>query len=914
MQLLNFRALPSIIFLLAAAVSGIKFGKDSSHFGRLADVAETIKDDVLAIQNDVVEMLASASAFAMKEKQKIAHGVMEVVHEVENRKQKPATKEVDEVKKVPASKKQLYFRPVSITLYCVMTLTIQSLLIYTALALARNADELSGELKTSKITDVLSTASRSSVYSSMLSMLLVGCRMYILATTEGLGEPPSWMKACMVSATGGMLLQILLVLVLPLMTKQDASVTTKAFSELAGDACDVHPKIEPHDFHNGRVRKVAWLAQILTMISLYGGTAGVITGIVTFPAQTTQISPAVLCTILLSIMYFGVYMVLWCTRVHRDHVEEDASSSEEQKRIAAKCEACALSMSNVVKKAPMLAVIFLAARMRALQLDPPLGMPPRWAQLCFYTMTASLGLETLFAALVGATGQREEGYYGLHVFRAGRMAHTLQHTFAGLVYVGLIPVFLAIMLMKGSDGNAAPLSPTMKCVQYFSFLYFTVHIGQWVTFFVQDIFRKHYKIAQDTLLAAGVSVGFVPLLCILFVATRMRALQITQQEGSPQGWAQDCMSMCVFATYVQVLCCLLLPIFTNSATEVDGDGNATFDVRPMLGAYAVTAIKYVALLCLHGGVTAICVAVFTMTPETAHSSTQSAFDLQKLIKMGITTLVITLVALTLSSAKVIGMAIKLGIESADQTMLGTDIIVGRAALSVCEGYVNVGGLIVENPPPKAGKAWKSPCLMKVDKLLIKINMWRLVKSLGKEFQINAIILQGLHLTIEKSFGSNSNVGEIQAHIESLTGQPIGASQTSSADVALPAPEVIVNLVSIRDIGASAIMQGTPFTIQIGDLVFDDFQEKLEKKGSANVAGDIVVMIMQTVFKSVIANTPFVGAGLDSAKKAVIGAASTVAGGVEQKGRELFECVPVPSPRSNPRQKSSLQAESAHAAY
>merc|ERR1719271_1077901 len=116
------------------------------------------------------------------------------------------------------------------------------------------------------------------------------------------------------------------------------------------------------------------------------------------------------------------------------------------------------------------------------------------------------------------------------------------------------------------------------------------------------------------------SITFCPLLCILFVACRMRALQISQQEGNPQGWAQDCFYICVFATFTQAVCCLAMPIFTGMATQVDEDGNATYDLRPMVGAYAVCIVKYCALMFLHGGVIAISVSIFTITTQSAMST------------------------------------------------------------------------------------------------------------------------------------------------------------------------------------------------------------------------------------------------------------------------------------------------------
>merc|ERR1719443_2859297 len=100
----------------------------------------------------------------------------------------------------------------------------------------------------------------------------------------------------------------------------------------------------------------------------------------------------------------------------------------------------ALSMSSVVRKAPMFAVLFLASRMRALQLDPPLGMPPFWMQCCFFGITGTLYLETIVAAIIGATGEMKKAYYGVYLFKSDFKAlHVVQHCCAIATYLCLFP-------------------------------------------------------------------------------------------------------------------------------------------------------------------------------------------------------------------------------------------------------------------------------------------------------------------------------------------------------------------------------------------------------------------------------------------------------------------------------------------
>ena len=48
--------------------------------------------------------------------------------------------------------------------------------------------------------------------------------------------------------------------------------------------------------------------------------------------------------------------------------------------------------------------------------------------------------------------------------------------------------------------------------------------------------------------AARPSMMFAPMLCKLFVATRMHALQMADNKGAPQAWAQDGMFTSTWAT------------------------------------------------------------------------------------------------------------------------------------------------------------------------------------------------------------------------------------------------------------------------------------------------------------------------------------------------------------------------------
>merc|ERR1719399_1326321 len=122
------------------------------------------------------------------------------------------------------------------------------------------------------------------------------------------------------------------------------------------------------------------------MIGLYVGVVVIIYGTIffepppgTWPGnEIPPVSPAVGCVSILACQYFLVYAALQAAKSVVQFTE-----SETAKRV----EAAMMTATNAMNFAPMLAVLFIGARMRALQMDPVNGNPQKWAQNCFYMCT-----------------------------------------------------------------------------------------------------------------------------------------------------------------------------------------------------------------------------------------------------------------------------------------------------------------------------------------------------------------------------------------------------------------------------------------------------------------------------------------------------------------------------------------------
>merc|ERR1719482_1465911 len=76
--------------------------------------------------------------------------------------------------------------------------------------------------------------------------------------------------------------------------------------------------------------------------------------------------------------------------------------------------------------------------------------------------------------------------------------------------------------------------------------------------------------------AAANTVEFAPMLAIVFLTARMRALQ---HDGQPQKWAQDCMFAATYAMCATTLLSILVPlVLGGKSVKNEKTGEVTFEV------------------------------------------------------------------------------------------------------------------------------------------------------------------------------------------------------------------------------------------------------------------------------------------------------------------------------------------------
>eukprot|EP00927_Polykrikos_kofoidii_P021283 TRINITY_DN2018_c0_g1_i1.p1 TRINITY_DN2018_c0_g1~~TRINITY_DN2018_c0_g1_i1.p1 ORF type:complete len:915 (+),score=159.88 TRINITY_DN2018_c0_g1_i1:312-2747(+) len=714
-----------------------------------------------------------------------------------------------------------YDRKVSTAVLCVMLLTSLSVWMYVCLAIARNVDEMAGLSVPSRITDILTATGRCVYYPPMLACLFVACRLHVLANTEGLGEPQWWVKRGMLCTTASMFFQYFLVLLLIVFYRP---LKKLKFSAQHGLASDVHPRISNMRFRYTFVKPAFALLQLLCMVGLYGGAAVVAYGMYTYP-DIEKPSPSMKGVVYLVGLYLGIRLVVWSgfvpaivmkpvQIVSQQNTNVTQQESEEHSPFVR----ASLAPTFTSQKAPLLCLLFLSARLRAMECDPWNGKPQWWAREAFGYVTIALTVECIFASLLGIFGKAEDGYLQMHVYKSEyRILHVFFHlaNFATGFWIWLIMGSIWAMDVPPPEPSK-PLPPTLRCIMLLVGMYLLIQACLYVVLFCKHVLNIRMPLLEQVAVAGQASVNFTPVLGVLFFATRMRAVQVTNFQGSPQAWAQDAMYLCVFACILQSICCIALPMLAGNKAGFDSDGNAQYDLGPMAGAYTVTCIKYFVLASIALSVGVISYSVFDISAETAnYGGTDSIFTL---IKQMALLVVVVLLAMFLSSAKVVGHVVKTIVESVPASAIGgCKIEVDKAVLSLFAGYVNLAGIRLLNPTAADGsELFKSPHLLEVQNVVVQMSPWQMLTSRFSVINVEFIALKGVCLHVEKPGPATaSNLAIVKCAMKkkkeekeqlAIANKPVGdAVEPVGKEQAKKKKTVILHKLDVRSVSAEMMV-------------------------------------------------------------------------------------------------------------
>jgi len=483
--------------------------------------------------------------------------------------------------------------PFSTTVMCVVILIFQFFAINAAVFVGRKVcGALDIDPDASPIMQILERCKSTVFFAPMLSILFVGTRMRALQLTQGQGAPQLWAQDMMKVTAGAVLGQLVLI--------------------LAQGAFDLKPT-------GGASRYVAMVVEFLekaVMIAMYLSMAGVVYAVLIMSPETCMkdaaaakalwkdgpppVSPAVAATINLTVQFFAIYLLVKLMETIASFAAKDEDNLPKAKWITTWSMTLGMAKATV-NFAPMLCVLFIGTRMRALEIDPKNGAPQAWAQVCFFVCAYSVAVQAgivIIGPLCGIKAVKGDVEGDMKFSSSNKIVTLILSVIRWLsllaTYGGSSLIIYSILVITDKNGNVPKISPALQNVIIMTIQYFAVYLGVMITYTVQQVANIALPNVMAMMMSFILTVDLCPMLSVLYLATRMRALEITDGHGGPPGWVQDAMFVATFATFAQLVLCIL------------GGRFAIFVALQ-------TFVWFVTL----GASLAICLGIYTMVPQTS---------------------------------------------------------------------------------------------------------------------------------------------------------------------------------------------------------------------------------------------------------------------------------------------------------
>jgi hypothetical protein len=166
------------------------------------------------------------------------------------------------------------------------------------------------------------------------------------------------------------------------------------------------------------------------------------------------------------------------------------------------------------------------------------------------------------------------------------------------------------------EGKKFPVAPAVQCTIILACQYFLVYGGiqvarTWTQFV--GIAANFTSKAETALITACASMNFAPMLAVLFIGARMRALNMDPINGNPQKWAQNCFFMCTYALLAQTILSVAVPLVLQGDVKVgkcEGDMEYTVENK-MLGTILAVG-RYVIMFCIYVGFSCVIYSILTI--------------------------------------------------------------------------------------------------------------------------------------------------------------------------------------------------------------------------------------------------------------------------------------------------------------
>lgn len=528
---------------------------------------------------------------------------------------------------------------VSPALWCILFLSWMFFVLYIWIAVVSTWEKFSDSPRATVWRRMANVTCWTVWYAPMLCILFLWTR---LSTQQGdHAEKEVWrpcLKCAMYLSTGAVFGQLLLVICVVLLTRSDILAKESDDSDIINTDCTL--KYE-HLFGitDAAMRRITLVRDSLLFVVFFSVATILITMHGFALDNFWHLPDPLVCISILVQVFYAVFLGTALSRMATQSLDELPS------RFMLKVKQVFNFARYTVNLVPMLCILFMVARFRSMQVDSDIAEPnpeSGWIQPAFYACTLAVLVKALAVVVLPLLSSR-------CTLETGDCEDDIQFVFAGetmfemlmvilkyscllAIYGGAVLIVIFVLRIRPLDDDddgsdlVPPAGPEILCITNLACQFFFVHALKFVCFGVQRCMGT--LCVKDRLagmlVASTRTVMFVPMLSVLFIGVRLRALQITKfadGRSSPTAGVQDNVAQGMYLVTWALLVKLVstnLDMLLLGPDELD-DGITEPKRRRSWGkwcSYFFRCVENVCYFCMYLGTFVVLVGIFTMTPET----------------------------------------------------------------------------------------------------------------------------------------------------------------------------------------------------------------------------------------------------------------------------------------------------------
>merc|ERR1719305_1794686 len=162
----------------------------------------------------------------------------------------------------------------------------------------------------------------------------------------------------------------------------------------------------------------------------------------------------------------------------------------------------------------------------------------------------------------------------------------------------MIGVIYGAFSYMPANGEWRPMAPAVGATVTLTIMFFLVYIGvAALRTWGQLTGNAAWPALETALIASTAAMMYAPMLSVLFLAARMRALQMDPVNGSPQPWAQSCFYACAYAVMFQTIFSVAVPLVMGGAVKKGkAEGDMEYEVENKWLGMGFTIARYIMML------------------------------------------------------------------------------------------------------------------------------------------------------------------------------------------------------------------------------------------------------------------------------------------------------------------------------